>query len=110
MEVSASADLPPVSWSSCSTFSSVHASVQCELFMCSITANKWCLLSADTSKEGGPRLVFDHQVCMCVIFTITIQLLHAFRCAMTVTQDCCMCWVARLLPLSCAVDFMRITQ
>ncbi|XP_047659719.1 muskelin-like isoform X2 [Tachysurus fulvidraco] len=29
-----------------------------------IDANTWTLLSEDTSADGGPKLVFDHQMCM----------------------------------------------
>ena len=32
--------------------------------MYDIQTNKWSLISADTSLNGGPQLVFDHQMCM----------------------------------------------
>ena len=30
--------------------------------MYDITANRWTLISEDTASEGGPSLIFDHQV------------------------------------------------
>ena len=32
--------------------------------MYDITANKWTLITDDTSAMGGPSLIFDHQMCI----------------------------------------------
>lgn len=31
--------------------------------MYSVVTNKWDLLNEDTFKEGGPNMIYDHQVC-----------------------------------------------
>ncbi|XP_053614585.1 muskelin isoform X2 [Plodia interpunctella] len=35
-----------------------------DLYMFDIATNTWSLLCADTAAAGGPRLVFDHQMCI----------------------------------------------
>ena len=32
--------------------------------MYDIDTNKWTLICDDTGSEGGPKLIFDHQMCM----------------------------------------------
>ena len=36
--------------------------VQNDFYVYDITSNQWTLISEDTSTEGGPPLIFDHQV------------------------------------------------
>lgn len=45
------------------TSSEQESSPQCELYMCSVATNNWQLLSSDTFKDGGPRMIYDHQMC-----------------------------------------------
>ncbi|CAH3026215.1 unnamed protein product [Porites evermanni] len=35
-----------------------------DFYVYDITSNQWTLISQDTSTEGGPPLIFDHQMCM----------------------------------------------
>ena len=35
---------------------------QNDFYVYDITSNQWTLISEDTSTEGGPALIFDHQV------------------------------------------------
>lgn len=37
-------------------------SLKSDFYRYDIDANSWTLLSEDTSADGGPKLVFDHQV------------------------------------------------
>lgn len=37
-------------------------SLKSDFYRYDIDANTWTLLSEDTSADGGPKLVFDHQV------------------------------------------------
>lgn len=37
-------------------------SLKSDFYRYDIEANTWTLLSEDTSSDGGPKLVFDHQV------------------------------------------------
>lgn len=37
-------------------------SLKSDFYCYDIDANTWTLLSEDTSADGGPKLVFDHQV------------------------------------------------
>lgn len=37
-------------------------SLKSDFYRYDIEANTWMLLSEDTSSDGGPKLVFDHQV------------------------------------------------
>lgn len=37
-------------------------SLKSDFYRYDIDANTWALLSEDTSADGGPKLVFDHQV------------------------------------------------
>ncbi|CAG5927233.1 unnamed protein product [Menidia menidia] len=39
-------------------------SLKSDFYRYDIDANTWTLLSEDTSADGGPKLVFDHQMCM----------------------------------------------
>nr|XP_019955452.1 PREDICTED: muskelin isoform X2 [Paralichthys olivaceus] len=39
-------------------------SLKSDFYCYDIDANTWTLLSEDTSADGGPKLVFDHQMCM----------------------------------------------
>uniref|UniRef100_A0A3P8UPD0 Muskelin 1, intracellular mediator containing kelch motifs n=1 Tax=Cynoglossus semilaevis TaxID=244447 RepID=A0A3P8UPD0_CYNSE len=39
-------------------------SLKSDFYRYDIDANSWTLLSEDTSADGGPKLVFDHQMCM----------------------------------------------
>lgn len=44
-------------------------SLKSDFYRYDIDANTWTLLSEDTSADGGPKLVFDHQVagiCFCL--------------------------------------------
>ena len=36
--------------------------MQCDFYSYSIERNLWTLLSSDTAIDGGPRLLYDHQV------------------------------------------------
>ena len=38
---------------------------QSDFYVYDITSNQWTLISEDTSSEGGPPLIFDHQVHEC---------------------------------------------
>lgn len=40
------------------------APLKSDFYMYDITANQWTLISEDTAAEGGPSLIFDHQICM----------------------------------------------
>ncbi|XP_027058035.1 muskelin-like [Pocillopora damicornis] len=35
-----------------------------DFYVYDITRNQWTLISADTASEGGPPLIFDHQMCI----------------------------------------------
>ncbi|XP_068714480.1 muskelin-like isoform X2 [Montipora foliosa] len=35
-----------------------------DFYVYDITSNQWTLISEDTSTEGGPSLIFDHQMCI----------------------------------------------
>lgn len=37
-------------------------SLKSDFYRYDVDANTWTLLSEDTSADGGPKLVFDHQV------------------------------------------------
>ncbi|XP_015762917.1 PREDICTED: muskelin-like [Acropora digitifera] len=37
---------------------------QNDFYVYDITSNQWTLISEDTSTEGGPALIFDHQMCI----------------------------------------------
>lgn len=37
-------------------------SLKSDFYRYDVEANTWTLLSEDTSSDGGPKLVFDHQV------------------------------------------------
>ncbi|XP_077399462.1 muskelin isoform X2 [Vanacampus margaritifer] len=39
-------------------------SLKSDFYRYDIDVNTWALLSEDTSADGGPKLVFDHQMCM----------------------------------------------
>ncbi|XP_043541593.1 muskelin-like [Chiloscyllium plagiosum] len=39
-------------------------SLKSDFYRYDIDTNKWTLLSEDTATDGGPKLVFDHQMCM----------------------------------------------
>ncbi|XP_064795776.1 muskelin isoform X3 [Oncorhynchus masou masou] len=39
-------------------------SLKSDFYRYDVDANTWTLLSEDTSADGGPKLVFDHQMCM----------------------------------------------
>ncbi|CAM9313717.1 unnamed protein product, partial [Lampetra planeri] len=39
-------------------------SLKSDFYRYDIDVNTWTLLSEDTSADGGPKLVFDHQMCM----------------------------------------------
>lgn len=39
---------------------------QSDFYVYDITSNQWTLISEDTSSEGGPPLIFDHQVHECI--------------------------------------------
>ncbi|PIO30504.1 hypothetical protein AB205_0017180 [Aquarana catesbeiana] len=39
-------------------------SLKSDFYRYDIDTNTWTLLSEDTSADGGPKLVFDHQMCM----------------------------------------------
>uniref|UniRef100_A0A7N6BSR6 LisH domain-containing protein n=1 Tax=Anabas testudineus TaxID=64144 RepID=A0A7N6BSR6_ANATE len=45
---------------------SSRSSLKSDFYRYDINANTWTLLSEDTSADGGPKLVFDHQVAMCM--------------------------------------------
>eukprot|EP00048_Salpingoeca_helianthica_P004553 m.78170 g.78170 ORF g.78170 m.78170 type:complete len:702 (+) comp13240_c1_seq3:179-2284(+) len=36
----------------------------CDFFRFDIASRTWTLLSSDTARDGGPELIFDHQMCM----------------------------------------------
>jgi len=38
--------------------------IKSDFFMYDIVANKWTLITDDTSAMGGPALIFDHQMCI----------------------------------------------
>jgi len=38
--------------------------IKSDFFMYDIMANKWTLITDDTSAMGGPSLIFDHQMCI----------------------------------------------
>lgn len=38
--------------------------IQSDFYVYDIEANKWTLICDDTASYGGPRLIFDHQMCM----------------------------------------------
>lgn len=37
---------------------------QSDLYTYNVRSGEWALVCADTAAVGGPRLVFDHQMCM----------------------------------------------
>lgn len=41
---------------------------QSDFYVYDITSNQWTLISEDTSSEGGPPLIFDHQVHECTMY------------------------------------------
>ncbi|XP_028163273.1 muskelin isoform X2 [Ostrinia furnacalis] len=42
----------------------IPSEMNSDLYMYDITAGEWQLLCRDTAAAGGPRLVFDHQMCI----------------------------------------------
>ncbi|KAJ2948603.1 hypothetical protein O0L34_g7858 [Tuta absoluta] len=42
----------------------IPANMNSDLYMYDVTSNEWSLVCADTAACGGPRLVFDHQMCI----------------------------------------------
>lgn len=42
----------------------IPENLKSDFYVYDIESNKWTLISEDTSSVGGPRLVFDHQMCM----------------------------------------------
>ena len=55
-------DLPVSFQTPCTFLLTVFFNVQCSFYLYSIDSNKWHLLSLDTHKEGGPHMIYDHQV------------------------------------------------
>ncbi|XP_070558105.1 muskelin-like [Ptychodera flava] len=39
-------------------------SLKSDFYVYDITSNKWTLICDDTGGEGGPKLIFDHQMCI----------------------------------------------
>ena len=37
-----------------------------------IDTNTWTLISSDTYADGGPQLIYDHQVCVCVCVWVCV--------------------------------------
>lgn len=61
---SPSSNPPPVSGGFTCNVCCMHGIImQCELYMCRIATNSWHLVCSDTLKDGGPTLIYDHQVC-----------------------------------------------
>ena len=42
-----------------------------------IDTNTWTLISSDTYADGGPQLIYDHQVCVCVCVCVVKHPLRA---------------------------------
>lgn len=53
-------------------------SLKSDFYRYDIDDNTWTLLSEDTSADGGPKLVFDHQVAAAA-FTRQNKQVHTYR-------------------------------
>ncbi|XP_026491772.1 muskelin [Vanessa tameamea] len=42
----------------------IPCNMNSDLYMYDVSSGEWSLVSGDTAAEGGPRLVFDHQMCI----------------------------------------------
>lgn len=43
---------------------SIFIFFQSDFYLYDTKAQQWCLICEDTSQDGGPQLVFDHQMCI----------------------------------------------
>lgn len=86
-------------------------SLKSDFYRYDIDANTWTLLSEDTSADGGPKLVFDHQVAAKANRSFTLHFSSIFNILCPVHSPFFLCRCPRPLsrpPLSLSADNLQL--
>lgn len=71
-------------------------SLKSDFYRYDINANTWTLLSEDTSADGGPKLVFDHQVAGVLSMSVSVTRLLSTFVPISFRLSSCRCaWTQR---------------